>query len=554
MRDEIMNATRATFLTTVMLIGAGALITLFVRPSESAVDPNSTADTTAIPCAKHEAPQCPFCHPALIEKLGYCRGHQVPEALCTRCNAAIIPAFKAQNDWCAEHELPASQCVACNPAVKDRWASMASKTTAKPGRDPNRLWCTAHGVYEDECLICHPDLKHKRAAGDGHLDLWCKEHNVAERECGICQPQLATALTAGKGLKVRLPSSRSATKAGIRTALPRAAEITGGFQVFCEAHFNQNRLARITPLVSGVIHKVHVDVGQSVSEGDLLIEIASVEIAAAKRDYLLAIVDERLKKLAHDRQKRLAAKEISAVQNLQQAEAEYEMAQIATLAAHQKLLNFGFTPDEADEVAETKSSSSIVHIHSPFSGTLVERSAVVGEAVKPGTPLFTLADLSTMWLTLSIPESKVGMARLRMPIRATFSAIPGREATGKITWINASVSEPSRMVEARAVVDNPGGALRNNMFGEAQIILEPGRSTLTVPTSAVQQFEQRPFVFVKLDEDMFELRRVVLGNKHLNRVQVLGGVSGDEAIAVGGSFTLISEFLKSRLGAGCVDD
>ena len=433
-----------------------------------------------------------------------------------------------------------------------------------PERDPDRLWCSEHGVYEDECVICHPELAAKGADedheghnhGHEHKDgvLWCNEHNLAETECGICQPQLAAGLAPGRSLKIRLPSAESAEKAGIRVAKPRADQISASFDVFCEAHYNQNQLARITPLVSGVIHSVRVDVGQSVSKGDLLVEIASAEVAAAKRDFLTALVTERLKRLAYDRETRLAEKEISAAQNLQQAEAEHEMARIATRCARQKLINFGFKEEEADEVAETGSSSSIVHVHAPFSGTLVERSAVVGEAVEPGSPLFTLADLSTMWLTLSIPQNKISLARIGLPVNATFDSLPGVVARGEITWIDSSVTEPSRMIAARALVANPGGTLRNNMFGKAQVLLSPAGAALTLPTSSVQRFEQQPFVFVKLQEDLYELRRVTMGSAGPNRVQIVDGLKGDEPVVVAGSYTMMSEFLKSRLGAGCVHD
>lgn len=440
--------------------------------------------------------------------------------------------------------------------------------TAK--RDPNRLWCNAHGVYEDQCFICHPELEGRPevepddqdTSDHDHPDgretrgdlLWCREHNVAERECGICQPQLAGELIPGQGMKVRLPSRDSAKKAGIRTAVPREIDIAASFNVYCEVHYNQNRLARITPLVTGVIHRVHVDLGQRVLAGELLVEIASPEVAAAKRDYLVALVGERLKKLAFEREKELTLKEISSAQSYQLAEGEYEMARIGTLSARQKLVNFGFTELEADEVAETRSSSSIVHVHAPFDGTLVERSSVLGEFVKPGSPLFTLADLSTMWLTLSVPESKVALVRSGLQIEATFSALPGVIATGVINWVDVAVSEPSRMVAARVEVDNADGLLRNNLFGESRVLLGAGATALSVPRESVQRFERNPFVFVKLDEDLFELRRVALGNATHDRIQIVQGLRPEDPVVAAGSFIMMSEFLKSRLGAGCVDD
>ncbi|MCH8243255.1 MAG: efflux RND transporter periplasmic adaptor subunit [Planctomycetes bacterium] len=443
--------------------------------------------------------------------------------------------------------------------------SPQSNTRSVP-RDPNRLWCREHNVYEDECFICHPELKgkqveagpthaeHDRDAKDGALGLWCNEHTVAEAECGICQPQLAGRLKPGDSLKVRLPSPRSAAKAGIRSARPRLAETTASIKVFCEVRYDQNRLARVTPLASGVIHSVHADVGDSVEEGDLLMEIASTEAADQKRALLVAIVQERVKKLAYQREKQLVEKEISAAQSFQQAEAEYLLAQLTTTSTRQRLMNLGFTEKEVGEVEETKSSSSIVHIHAPFKGTLVERKAVVGEAVEPGSPLFTLADLGSMWLNLSIPESKVSELHVGLPVEATFATLPGVIAKGQISWISTAVTEPSRMVEARVVVSNPERILRSNLFGEARIAVSTEKQALTVPVAAVQRFERNPFVFVKLEEDLYGLRRVEIGIRDQDRVQIIRGLELNDTVVVVGSFTLMSEFLKSRLGAGCVDD
>ena len=560
-----MNKSWLTFVATALLaVALGA--TLWFRneaPSrQAAADERKEGDG----CAKHSIESCPFCDPTLIEKLGWCGGHGVPEAVCTRCNAVLIEAFQAEGDWCGKHELPESQCEFCHPEVKEKWVAERKRISAVEAeaqhtdkQDADRLWCRAHGVYEDECVICHPEIAKKQSAiqlGELGNDrgLWCNEHDVAERECGICQPQLAPQLLPGKGLMVRLPSLQSASKAGVRTGAPRLAKTDASFGVYCEVRYDQNRLARITPLASGVIHSVHVDVGDKVSKGDLLVEIASAEVATAKRDLLVAIIDERLKKLAYDREMDLARKEISAAQHFQQAEAEYEMAGIRMLSARQRLLNYGATEAEVTEVEKTKSSSSIVHIHAPFDGTLVERAAVVGEAVAPGTAIFSLADLSTMWLRLSIPEGKLAYLKSGLRVEATFAALPGLTARGKVAWINAAVSEPSRMLEARAVVTNPDGKLRSNMFGEARIFLGGGGQALTISASAVQRFERRPFVFVKREEDLYELRRVEIGGLERNRVQIVRGLSAEDRVVVVGSYTMMSEFLKSRLGAGCVHD
>lgn len=507
---------------------------------------------------------------------GWCSGHGVPESVCTKCNASLIPKFKQAGDWCKEHGLPESQCTVCHPDVEAEWAKLnpnapkgddrgvprrvgPDSTSIRPPaplpgkRDPNRLWCSEHDLYEDECFICHPELKNK-PADERAAELMCKEHNVPEKECGICHPELAPDLRPGESLMIRQISRSSAAKAGITTERGLPGESSPGISVFCEVRYNQNQLARITPLAPGVVDRVLVDVGQVVAEGDVLVEIASSEIAAAKRDYLLALVDEKVKSLAFEREGQLHAKKIAAEADYQQAEAEYEMARAVTTTARQTLLNYRFTDAEIQQIERTKSSSSLMNVRAPYAGTLVERTAVVGEAVEPGAQLFTLANLSTMWLELAVPENQIASMHPGHVVEATFSGLPGETINGELVWIDSRVDERNRLVRARALVPNPDVRLKSGMFGEVKVVLGKSVSMLRLPPSALQRFEGRPYVFVKENEDLFQLRRVTVGARDAHSVEILAGILATDEVVVSGGFTMKSEFLKSRLGAGCVDD
>lgn len=82
-------------------------------------------------CEAHEITRCPFCDTSLFESMGFCSGHGVPEAICTRCRDDLEEAFKAKNDWCAEHGLPESQCEACNPGTLAQFRKYAPKEESK---------------------------------------------------------------------------------------------------------------------------------------------------------------------------------------------------------------------------------------------------------------------------------------------------------------------------------------------------------------------------------------------------------------------------------------
>lgn len=468
---------------------------------------------------------------------------------CFICNATKREPGRL---WCQEHRRYEDRCWICQPQLEVK----------------DRSYCREHSLYEDECFLCNPELMKglaeesereevRKTRGQKESDaddLFCREHRVMERECGICQPQLARSLRPGESLKVRFKSKLSAWKAGIQTASPRPSESRPGFAAFCEVRYNEDRVARITPLASGIVRRVLADVGAEVKAGEVLVEIHSAEIAAAKTAFISAIVDHGLKDKACKREELLVERKISAEREFQEAQAACELAGLTTRTARQKLLNYGLTGSQIVNIEKTQDGSALFEIRAPYAGTLVERKAVVGEAVEPGDALFTLADISEVWLELSVPGDRVGVIEEGLTVEATFENLPGFEAKGTITWVGTSLDGRSRMVTARAVIPNPDGKLKVRMFGKARVMLRGVTRSLRLPKSAVQRYERHPYVFVKMEEDLYALRRILLGSGTDRSIDVLQGIRLDEQVVVQGTFTVMSEFLKSRLGAGCVDE
>ena len=474
--------------------------------------------------------------------------HETAGETCFICDPTKREAGRL---WCAEHSRYEDRCWLCQPQLEEK----------------GRLYCEEHSLYEDECHLCHPELKDPDEGEDkssqatqtsrGADALFCNEHQVPEAECGICQPQLAAGLGAGEELKVRFESVHSAEKAGIQTVPARATEAQPTVRALCEVTYNENELARITPLAAGIVRRVHVDVGDDVAAGDLLVELHSADVASAKAAFIAAVVDLNLKEVARRREQRLAEKNISSEKELQEADAACKTAELTLSTTRQRLLNFGFTEEEVAAISTEKDSSASLLVRAPYMGTVVDRAAVVGEAAAPGNDLLTLANLETMWLTLSVPGDRASVVERGSVVEATFDALAAANVRGSITWVNTSIDVRTRMLKARAVVDNSGGALKSGMFGTAQVrVGEPG-AAVTVPQEAIQRYEQRPYVFVKVEDDLYSLRRVDLAQSDSASgafVAVLAGLTPNEPVVSEGAFTVMSEFLKSRLGAGCVDD
>ncbi|MGA1205925.1 MAG: efflux RND transporter periplasmic adaptor subunit [Opitutales bacterium] len=419
-----------------------------------------------------------------------------------------------------------------------------------------------HGTHHDHSAH-HDHGSHSDHFGDEEVTtsttvphpvegLFCHEHGVAEIECGICQPQLAASLQPGKSLKVRFLSGQAAEKAGIKLGYPRPAEISPAVPVYCETRYNENALARITPLVDGVVRAVHKELGEQVREGEPLADIHSSGVASAKSDYLSALVRLDIAGKAHDRLKRLDSENIAAEKDLIAAEGDYRSALFDANRSRQHLLNLGMSADTVRQVEEDQDTSALLTIRAPFAGTLVERHAVVGEAVESGHALYTLVELSRFWIDLSIPPDNLNEIGTGQPVEAVFPDLGKEPFHGEIAWIDSSIDRQTRMIRARAVVDRSERPMSAGLFGRAYIMVGQSHGGALLPKVAVQRYEGADFVFVREEDDLFSLRRVEIGLEKNGEIEVLRGLQADEQVVIDGSFIAMSEFLKFRLGAGCV--
>jgi len=408
----------------------------------------------------------------------------------------------------------------------------------------------------DACGGCEsdPPKPASAAAAQNKDSRMCGEHRVPERECAICQPARLASLQPGQGMKVRLESARHLDTAGIACASPTSGSSSAGTAVLARVRYNQNRLACVTSLVGGVIRSVPAELGQSVREGDVLAEIASREMADAKAEYLNARAQETLKESIWKREKQLAEKKISAEQESLAAEAEYALARNAVAAARQRLLNLGFSDADVRQVNESESATATFLIRAPFDGTIIERDAVIGESVEHGKLLLKLADLSTMWLELSVPQDMLQSVRRDSAVHVAFDALPATELPGTVFWVESAVDDSTLMFKALALLENPNGLLKSGMYARVTVLGDThGSSTLRIPDQAVQRVDGKSFVFVRLSNDLYEIRCIDAGARKNKTIEISRGLQPDEQVVIAGSFALKSEALKSRLGAGCTD-
>jgi len=370
--------------------------------------------------------------------------------------------------------------------------------------------------------------------------LMCGEHGVPEAECAVCKPDAAANLKAGESLKVRLPSTNSMAIVGIQTATPETGAIADAVECVAEVSFNQNKLAQIAAPVSGIIQSVDVDLGTKVEEKQTVAKIWSASIAEAVAKAVLA--HQTL-----DRERNLREQRVTSEQALQEAEASHR-------AACQQLRTLGFTEEQIDEMGHKPQEQVLMEVRAPFAGEIVERVAVRGSLVEAGKPLFTLVDHSTVWAMLQVPETSLARVKVGQSVELRVDSLPGKVFKGKLTWIGPAVDERTRMARARAEFANPDRLLKDKMFATARILTRQAEGAMLVPPAAIQYVGGKPFVFVKLANDLFDARAVQLGAKQDGRSEILAGLKPEDQIAVSHAFAVKSAMLMSRLGAGCADD
>jgi len=353
-------------------------------------------------------------------------------------------------------------------------------------------------------------------------------------------------------MSVRLASAKSAELAGLKMGRPVQGEIATSMQLLGEIRFHGNRLARITPLASGVLAKVKVDVGQVVKEGEVLAVVNSPEVAEARADYLSAQADLKKWQAAVERQRLLFEDKVGSRRAMEEAEASHRQAQVANRLARQRLKNFGLREFELRNITDSRSA---LNLRAPFNGSVVNRSAVLGEAVDTSKALFEIADLSEMWIELSVPVDRANQLNVGTAIRVSVRSLKDESIEGKMAWGSPVTDERTRMVRARGTLPNDKGILRHGMFADVTALIAAPASGLRLPASAVHQINNLPFVFVRIEPDLFAARRVEIGDRSLSdEVAIHSGLNANDDVVLTGGFTIKSALLASRLGAGCTDE
>lgn len=261
-----------------------------------------------------------------------------------------------------------------------------------------------------------------------------------------------------------------------------------------------NRTVHITSMSGGRVVEIRTRLGDEVKEGQVLLVVNSQDLASANSDYRKFSADEVLLKRALERTQLLYEHGAAALKDLQQAQDAGLKAGLDRASAAQRIRLLGGDPEHL---------SSVLEIKAPMSGTVVEQNTTSGEGIKSldSSPnLFTVADLSRVWVLCDVYENFLSRVRLGDHTEIRFNAYPDKVFSGRISNISRILDPATRTVKVRVELDNSQGWLRPGMFAVAKLKSREKRRVLVIPLSAVMRLHDKDWAFVR--EDDFHFRRV----------------------------------------------
>ncbi|WP_082702199.1 efflux RND transporter periplasmic adaptor subunit [Pseudacidovorax intermedius] len=344
----------------------------------------------------------------------------------------------------------------------------------------------------------------------------------------------ATAASASPGLQRHSSRIDIPAASPLRKALVVAAVEAQPFAPTLEApgviEAAPERLVKIVPPLAGRIVRLHHQLGDRVKAGEPLVTIDSPDLGSAYRDDAKAQAALLQARQDFARQQALHQADISAGKDLEAARQTLTSAESDARAARERLAQLGAPADAA--------SRREYVLRAPIAGRVVDMAGAMGGYWNDTTAaMMTVADLSTVWMSASVPEKDIAQLSVGQPVRIALDAYPGRVFEGKARYIGDLVDTDTRTVRVRVAIDNREGLFKPGMFAHATL-QGPAQPALLVPASAVLQSGLATRVFVQTAPAQYESREVQVGPADGDRLALLAGLKPGERIVVQGGVLL----------------
>ncbi|HEX6502852.1 MAG TPA: efflux RND transporter periplasmic adaptor subunit [Terriglobales bacterium] len=316
--------------------------------------------------------------------------------------------------------------------------------------------------------------------------------------------------------------------AGVQLARVMTARITTTVESVGRVEQPEAQLATVPARVSGRIDKLYVQfTGETIRAGQAVAEIYSPDLVASAEEYRLAL---------QNRERMRASSEKEALENANDL-----------VAASRRRLELWGVSDKQIEAAAAGMAGLHVTMYAPSGGSVVERKVTRGQYVNAGDPLFTVADLSTVWVKADVYEFQLPQIRPGQMVDVTSDALPHKMLHGRVDFIEPEANAQTRTIPVHVHVPNPGMRLRPGMYIRATFISPGAREGMVVPRSAVLDTGTRKLVYVAKGDGVFEAREIQTGEPSEERYPVLAGLKAGEEVVTNGNFLIDSQ---TRLTGG----
>lgn len=318
---------------------------------------------------------------------------------------------------------------------------------------------------------------------------------------------------------------------GVRTAAVQREPLARSIRTSGQLTADERTIAHVHLKVSGWIEQVYVDyVGQLVKKGQPLFTLYSPDLVSTQEEYLIAKRGE--KKLGS-----------SAFVDVAQG------SQSLLRSARERLKLWDISDEQIKKLDDTGEISRTMTFYSPINGFVMDRKAFPHTAVNPDMELYTVADLSNIWVNADVYEYEVPYVRVGQRATMELSYYPGKTYTGRVTFINPTVDPVARTVKVRLEFPNPQFELKPQMFADVQLRIDYG-TQIVVPQEAVLDSGNEQTIFVAHDGGYFEPRKIKVGPKVEGKVVVLAGLKPGETIVTSGNFLIDSESRRENAMGG----
>jgi len=286
--------------------------------------------------------------------------------------------------------------------------------------------------------------------------------------------------------------------------------------------YDERGLTQVTLKTSGWVREVFVDsIGRPVRKGEPLFTLYSPDLLATQDEYLLALRT----------QGQLATSPLDEIKT---------NAASLVVSARERLRLWDLTDAQIAALERRGTAEPVLTVYAPSSGIVLKREALPGKYVEPGTTLYEVADLSTVWISADIYESEVAAVTLNQPASVTFAAYPGETFRGMVSYVYPTLNTEARTVRVRLELPNPGLKLKPGMYGNVTVQTD-AVNTLVIPKEAVLETGLRQLVFLDRGQGRYEPASVKLGRRSQDDVEVLEGLKEGDRIVTSANFLLDAE-------------